>query len=1053
MHERMKGRMNERRERSGSGEARQRGGADGETSASRHEALRATPWPLLRSPARPLLHTLALLAALLAAPALAQPDPATPETAFADAYALFDARLFGEAERAFAGFRSAYPDDPRTPEALFYGGEAALAAGNDAEAARLLSAFRARHPNHPLAPRARLALGEYYFAEGRYDDALAALGEAAEEDAPPEDAARALLLMGQTSLRQDRPDAAVSTLRRVAEDYPRTAAAPLALYTAGFAEVEREHYAEAAAAFERLAREYARSPEDRRVGLALAEAYLRTGQYDRALAEGERRLPDLSGATRNRAHFLLGEAALRLGRMDDADGYFAEVAEGGPYGRRAQFGRARVAWEREAWAEAADGYAAVRTASGDAFDDLGAEAAYYEGLALKRTGQIDEAARRLAAVEVRRPESPFADAALFERGFLLYGVRRSGEAAASFERLLDRYPTSAFAGEAARMLGEAYAALGDFSKAERANRRAEALGTASAELSGEVAFQQGYRLYQSGDYAEAARHLQGVYRREPRGPRAGEALFWAAEASFQEGQRGSAAALGGAEALFTDFLREFPDHRQQDAARYALAWAVFKRGDYARAAAAFERFLASYRPGTEIVPYTVDARLRLADAYFALKRFDDAVAVYRQIEDAGVGGADYALFQTGQAHANAGRRAEADAAYDRLLGQYPASTLRAQALYAKGALAFQAESYPAAVASYQRVVDEHPGSPVAPKAQYGIGDALYNQGRLREATAAYRAVLERYPNSPFVVDALSGVQYALTAQGEDHRLDEVVRQYAERNPEAGVLDELRFRQAEGAFQSGDLRAAVDAFEDFLRTARDAELRAAAHLYLGRAWADLGEPSRAEPYLRRVVEQLPRSEVQPEAAARLGALLLGAGRYGEALDLYRSLGAEAATPEAGAEARLGEAEALLGLGRAGDADALFDAVAASMSGALGDRARLGLARSAEAQGQSRTAVRLYEQLATDDEDEVGADALVRLAGALLATDPSAVPAALERLGIPDRFAGYPDQVAEALLVLARAFRALDEPGRADETYQIVLDAYADTPAAETAARER
>ena len=252
------------------------------------------------------LFAAALLSHSLAAAPLAQPDPPRAETAFADAYALFDARLFGEAERAFRQFRQTYPDDPRLPDALFYGGEAALAVGDDATAAELLGTFRRRYPAHPLAARARLALGEYYFATAQYDRAIDALAEAIAEEQPPEDAARALLLMGQTALRQDRPDAALAYLRRVPAEYPRTVAAPLALYAAGFAEYERENFGGAADAFGRLATRYSRTPEDRRVGLALTDAYLRTGQYDRALAEGERRLPDLSGATRDRALFLLG---------------------------------------------------------------------------------------------------------------------------------------------------------------------------------------------------------------------------------------------------------------------------------------------------------------------------------------------------------------------------------------------------------------------------------------------------------------------------------------------------------------------------------------------------------------------------------------------------------------------------------------------------------------------------------------------------------------------------------------------------------------------------
>lgn len=1002
---------------------------------------------------RPL--TAALLVALFAAPALAQPDPAGAEIAFADAYALFDARLFGEAERAFATFRAAYPNDPLTPDALFYGGEAALAVGDDATAAQLLADFRARYPAHPLAPRARLALGEYYFATEQYDRALDALSEALEEEQPPEDAARALLLMGQTSLRQDRPDAALAYLGRVSAEYPRSLAAPQALYAVGFAEFERGRYAEAADAFGQLASRYSRTPEDRRVGLALTDAYLRTGQYDRAITEGERRLPDLSGPTHDRALFLLGEAALRLDRLTEAEAYFAQIDATGLYARRARFGQARIAWEQENWTNAADNYSAVRQWPETDFDDLAAEATYYEGLALKRLGQIDEAARRLEAVHLRRPESPFADAALFERGFLLYGVRRWDEAAQSFDQLLERYPTSAFAGEAARMLGETYAALGDYRKAQRANERAEALGTASAELSGEVAFQQGYNLYLAGQYAEAASQLQRIFQRNPSGPRAGETLFWAAEASFQEGQAGNAAALQRAETLFADFLQKFPDHRQQDAARYALAWTLFKRGDYARAATAFERFLASYRPGSEIVPYTTDARLRLADAYFALKRFDDAIVTYQRIEDTTVGGADYALFQIGQAHGNAGRAAQAVAAYDRLLSQYPESSLRAQAQYAKGALAFQQGNYDRAIADYRVVLDRYPGSPLAPKAQYGIGDALYNQGKLREATAAYRAVLDRYPNSPFVVDALSGVQYSLTAQGDEYQLDEIVQQYAEQNPDAAVLDELRFRQAEGAFQSGNLREAITAFQSFIRTAQDDALIAAANLYVGRAYADLGQPREAEPFLRRVIDRYPNASVRPEASARLGTLYVDAERYADALTLFRSLADEAATPEAGAEARLGEAEALLGLGRVTDAEALFGAVIESVPNTpLADRAGLGLARALEAQGRADDAVEFYRDLAATNTDAAGAEAVVRLAEALFAQgDMQGVLAALDRLDVENRFAGYPEEVADALLVRARAFRRLGESGRADEAYQRVIAAYPDTPAAATAQHER
>src|SRR5690606_23170452 len=245
------------------------------------------------------------------------------------------------------------------------------------------------------------------------------------------------------------------------------------------------------------------------------------------------------------------------------------------------------------------------------------------------------------------------------------------------------------------------------------------------------------------------------------------------------------------------------------------------------------------------------------------------------------------------------------------------------------------------------------------------------------------------------------------------------------------------------------------FEQFLRSGEDPSLLAASNLYVGRAYVELGEPDRAEPYFRRVVERYPNAGVRPDAAARLGALYLDAGRPDEALALFRSLAQEADSPEAGAEARFGEARALLALGRAAEADTLFTAVTAAAPGSpLADRATLGLGRAQEALGRPDSALRLYDRLAADNDAETGPNALVQHRQTLTRRgDTARAFAAMSRLEVDTRFAGYPDQVAEALLLLARAYRADGETGRADETYQLIVDAYPETAAAAATRTER
>ena len=886
-------------------------------------------------PASARLARLLLLLAF-AAPAAAQPAPApgAPGLAHADdayeaARALYDARLFAQAADAFAAYRMADPESPRRAEALFYEADAALNAGDEARAAARFAEFRSAYPAHALAGRSALALGTFYYGEDRYAEAEAALQDALLVAHTDANAARLHYLLGQTALAQDRPSAALASFDRAAS-YAGTETAPRALYAAATVQVDAGEWAGAAERFERLARQHPESPQNAEAGLGLAEAYARLGRFEEAAAEATRRLPAAEGDDRARAHLLLGDARLRLGDREAARDHLLSVPPDSPYGRRARFGLARLAFDRGDFEAAARDFAAVREGQNKpddrALDDaLAHEATYFEGLARKALGDLGEAERRLEAATTRRPVGAYADAALLELGVLRFERRAYDGAATAFRTLIDTYGTSPYAGEAARMLGESYAALGDTRRAREAYELAERLGTADPELGVEVEFQEAYGFFRAGRYAEAVPALLAVVDDDPRGPRAGEALFWAGEAAFQ------AREYGRAEDLLRRLLQEYPGHRQTDAARYVLAWTHFKRRDYAAAARAFEQFLSAYTRSAESVPYYADALLRLGDAYYALRRFDEAVAVYNRVAAATPDrqGYDYALFQIGQAHAAAGRTDAAMAAFDRVLREFSSSPIRPQARYARGFLLFNGGDYDAAIAEYRQVLQNSPDSPIAAKALYGIGDAHYNAGRLEDAVGAYRDVLRRYPDSPFVANAIDGLEFALEGLGRGDEFDAVVAAYQAATPDPGAQDRLRLRRAELMYQNGDFDGAVAALEAFVRDARDAALIPPALLTLGNAYTALGEFGEAARPFRRLADGYPESPLRPEAVLRLGEALLEAGDARAAADALG--GYEQRFPadaERIAAALWAEARALRRLGNDAEADARVERLLAA-----------------------------------------------------------------------------------------------------------------------------
>ena len=801
-------------------------------------------------------------------PGAARPaaDPAAVEDAFDDARVLYDAALFGPAAQAFARFLDRYPRDARAPDALFFRAQSALQSGDAGGAGRLFAQFERDHPSHPLAPRARLAIGRYAYDTGDYEAAEAALLDALARPGPAEQTAPAAYLLGQTYRALGRPDAAVSAFEQAAVD--DTPTAPEALYAAGVVSAEVGDAAAAASAFERLAQRYPASPANADVGLGLAEAYLRLGRRPAALRELDARRPQLSGDAAARADLLRGETRLVEG---DAAGAVAplEAVPEGRYRRRAALALGRAALAEGDATRAAEYLAAVRTG---AADGLAHEATYYEGLSLAQTGQLGEAEARLAEAADGQPPGPYADAALLELGLLRYTRRRYNEAAEAFSRLLDTYPQSPNAGEAARMLGESYAALGDTERARQAYRRAEALGTATSETRAEIAFQDAYALFQAERYDEATDALLAVAGADPAGPRAGEALFWAGESAFRSGD------LARAEFILDDYVGRFPDHRQADAGRYVLAWTHFRRRDYAAAADGFERFLSAYTRSSEAVPYYADALLRLADSYYALGRFDEARQVYARVPDATPDrqGGDYALYQSAQAFGNQGRTDDALAAYARLLTDYPGSGLYAQALVAQGALLSARGDDDAAIAAYQRVLAERPASAAGASALLGIGDVQSNLGRYAEAEAAYRRALERYPDSPVAPDALDGLTAALDAQGRRGEIDAVVADIEGRVTDPAALARLRLARARSALGAGQDSLAVVQLETLLGAGVQGEIEEEALLTLAGAYASTGRPADGARALRRLLTRYPDSPLAPEAQLQLAEALLAAG---------------------------------------------------------------------------------------------------------------------------------------------------------------------------------
>ncbi len=168
-------------------------------------------------------------------------------------------------------------------------------------------------------------------------------------------------------------------------------------------------------------------------------------------------------------------------------------------------------------------------------------------------------------------------------------------------------------------------------------------------------------------------------------------------------------------------IEKYPQSPLLERTMMLMGFATLDRGDYLGTLRLFQSHLEK-RPQS---PNKDIAKLAIADAYLKIKRFDEAVGVYGDLEKS-ASGEKYKL----------------------------------EATFRKGDVAYQRKDYKKAIEEYQDALKKNPkAAPEYPSAYYNQASAYFNTGEYRKALDTYREFLKNYPTHEE-----SG--YAMTRVGE-----------------------------------------------------------------------------------------------------------------------------------------------------------------------------------------------------------------------------------------------------------------------------------------------
>ncbi|HEV8307770.1 MAG TPA: tetratricopeptide repeat protein [Methylomirabilota bacterium] len=212
--------------------------------------------------------------------------------AYAAARELVRAKRWEDALPLLSTYQNRYVLSRFLPEVRYLLGVTQLETGRTPEGVRTLEQFLAANPSQELAPSARIVLGETHAKAGRGREAIEQYRALVKQAPTHPFVPQALYQIGELSQRLGRAADAESAWKTLRRDHPGDALAALA-------------------------------------GLELAQGYLKRRQFDQAM-DVAREVADSGGAQRFQALLLLGESALKAGKLGDAETAYARALAEAP---------------------------------------------------------------------------------------------------------------------------------------------------------------------------------------------------------------------------------------------------------------------------------------------------------------------------------------------------------------------------------------------------------------------------------------------------------------------------------------------------------------------------------------------------------------------------------------------------------------------------------------------------------------------------------------------------------------------------------------------------
>ena len=814
------------------------------------------------------LTSIALLLSCMAAHA--QPASAVytdPAASLKQAKDLYNRALYTSAKRAFdeIAHSSLIAEQQRTDAQLYY----ALCALElqQPEGITLVRQFEAEHPENPQTSQAGFALGKMLFIQGDYAAAIEAFNDANTNGLSVEQKTAFHYFLGYSHYTQKNYSAARQNFE-IVQDY-ETQYAQSANYYLGIIAYEKKDYAAAIKAFKKIEKgSYAKE-----VPYYIAQIYYEQKKYDELITYAKPLTQDPSQKNADKLNLLLGQAHYQKKQYDQAIPYLKNYINTARKAVKPEeyYQYAYTAYQQKMYDDAINGFKNIAAQN----TKLGQNAAYLMGDSHLKLNEKEKARTSFAQASKPDFDKEIKEIAAFNYAKLCYELNVQTASLDALQDFVATYPKSKYADEAKELIGEVLLSTRNYDQAIKVLEAMPNKNSNTRRTYQKVCYYKATDLFNENQPNEAIKYYNKALSEKQDATIGSLANFWKGDAlyllkKYDEARKSYQAATPNAQI-------------SQDKINYHIGYALYNHKEYKAAIPYFEK--TSNNPAN----IANDAKIRLADTYFATNNYNKAAQIYQTIIANKSSNTDYALYQQAIILGLGNDDNEKTVNLQRITKDFAQSSYADDAYLELANMALSNDQYTEAENYLETLTTKYPNSPILKDALNKKALTYYNQNKKQEALNTYKQVATQYPKTPEAQDALAGIKNIYVDMNEVDEYFKFVKTIPGANVDASqaAQDSLNFSAIEQVYEQNNCTKTIAEITKYLSKYPNSVFGVNARFMRGDCYLQGDKNDLALADFEYITKQ-PRSSFTEKSLLQVAQLYQEKNNYATALATYKNL---------------------------------------------------------------------------------------------------------------------------------------------------------------------